>query len=72
MQSNASRQMSFVFRQQQTASRRRIVAGKFRELHFEILEAEVDAERLRVLQKELAHLCNLRGSLRLRKYKSWN
>jgi hypothetical protein len=27
---------------------------------------------LRVLQKELAHLCNLRGSLRLRKYKSWN
>ena len=48
------------------------MAGKFRELHFEILEAEVDAERLRVLQKELAHLCNLRGSLRLRKYKSWN
>jgi len=72
MQSYAARQLPFVFRQQETAVGWGIVAGKPRKLLLKVLEAEVDAERLRVLQEKFPRLGDLRGRLDLRKCKSRN
>ena len=46
------------------------MAGKPRQFFLEILEAEADAERLRVLLEEFAGLRYLRGRLRLQERKS--
>ena len=46
------------------------MAGKPRQFFLEILEAEADAERLRVLLEEFAGLRYLRGRLRLQECKS--
>jgi hypothetical protein len=72
MQGYASRQLPFVFRQQQTAVGRGIEARKPGKFFLKILEAEVHAERLRVLQEKFPCLGDLRGRLRLHKYKSRN
>jgi hypothetical protein len=44
-----------VERQQQAAAGRRVLAWKLSELTLEVLEAEVDAERVRVLLEEPAN-----------------
>ena len=54
-----------VLRQQQTPARRNVIAGKLRKFLVKILEAKAEAEGLRVLEKQLAGLCDLRAGLGL-------
>ena len=70
MQSHASRQLPVVFRQQKAALRWGVVAGEPRKLWLEILKAEIDAERLGILQEQFARLRDLRGRLPLRERES--
>jgi hypothetical protein len=69
MQSYAPRQLPTVFGQQEAAVRWSIVARKPCKLFFKILKAEIDAERLRVLQEKFSCLGDLRRRLRLYKCK---
>ena len=70
MQSYAPRQLSVVFRQKKAAIRCGIVARKPSQFLLEVLKAEIDAERLRILQKQFADLCDLRSRFRLPECKS--
>jgi hypothetical protein len=52
---DASRRLVPVECEQEAAARRRVVSGQLRELALEVLEAEVDAERVCVLLEEGAY-----------------
>ena len=54
---------AFICRKQQAACWRGVVAGQAGEFLIEVLEAEAEAEGLRVFQKQLAGLGDLRGRL---------
>src|SRR5579864_5899211 len=72
MKRDASSNLAFVLRNQQTSVGRRIVSRQSRQLLIEALEAQAEAQRLCVFQKKLAHLCNLRWRGSLRHAKSSN
>jgi hypothetical protein len=72
VQSDTPCQLAFIFRQQEPPIRWGVVARKLRQFLLKTLKAEIDAERLRILQKEFTRLGDLRGRLRLRKRKSRN
>lgn len=61
MQRNAAYRFAINFREEQPASRRRVIARKRGEFAIEVLKAQTEAERLCVLEKEFAGLRNLCG-----------
>jgi hypothetical protein len=54
MQSNAARRLTFIFRKQQAPFRRSILTPQSSKFLIEVLKAETEAQRLRILQKQLA------------------
>jgi hypothetical protein len=70
MQGYASGQLAIVFCEEKAAGRRSIGTRKAGKFLLKILETEVDAERLRVLQEKFPRLGDLRGRLHLGKRKS--
>jgi hypothetical protein len=63
---DASRQLAFIFCQQQAAMGRCIVARKPGEFLIEVLEAKAEAERFCVLEEKVASLRDLSIRFRLR------
>ena len=72
VQGDAAGQFAFEFRQQKTAVGRGVVAGQSREFLIEVLEAEAEAERLRVFEEKFTSLCDLVRGCRLRNCKTFN
>lgn len=64
MQRDAARKLTLGFRQQQPPIRRNVLSRQIRQLFVEILKAKAEAQRLRVLQKQLPRLLDLRRRFR--------
>jgi hypothetical protein len=63
VQGHAPCQLAFIFRQQQSSVRRRIVPGKSGEFLVEVLETEIEAKRSGIFEEKFANLRNLDGGL---------
>ena len=72
VQSDAARELAFVFGEQQAAFGWSIVAGEFGEFLVEVLEAEAEAEGLRVFEEEFAGLGDLGRGFRLRERQTFH
>ncbi len=69
---HTSRQLALIFRQQQAAVWRRVIARKSGKFFVEALKAEAETERLRVFEEKLPYFFDLRWRLRLYQTKTGN
>jgi hypothetical protein len=65
VQRDASGELAIIGRQQQAPCGRRVISGESGEFLIEALEAQAEAKRLGVFEKEFAHLRDVGGRFRL-------